>query len=61
MQRNMGEATMNYVELMEKRLDNAHEALNWCYHYNSEWGIDYWQKVIAALMRQLNNYMSQKG
>ena len=52
---------MNSVELMEKRLDNAHEALNWCYHYNSEWGIGYWQKVIAALIRQLNNYMSQKG
>jgi len=52
---------MHYVELMEKRLDAAHTALSVCENSGSAWGINYWQKVIAVLMRQLNNYMSEKG
>ena len=51
---------MHPVELMEKRLDSAHEALSICEQNNSEWGINYWQKVIASLMRQLNTYINQK-
>lgn len=52
---------MHYIQLMEKRLDAAHTALHNCEQSGSEWGINYWQRVIAALMRQTNNYLSEKG
>jgi len=49
---------MHFVELTERRLDSAYTALKRCEESKSEWGINYWQRVIAALMRQLNHYIS---
>ena len=60
MQKNLGSSTMNYVELMEKRIDSAYTALNRCEQSGSEWGVNYWTKVVGALMRQLNYYMNAK-
>ena len=51
---------MNYVELMEKRIDSAYTALNHCEQSGSEWGINYWTNVVGALMRQLNHYMNTR-
>ncbi len=39
---------------LDKRIDNAYNALEWCYYSKSEWGVNYWKMVINALVRKLN-------
>ncbi len=41
-------------KLLESRIDNAMNALEWCYYSKSEWGINYWTTVVNALVRKLN-------
>ena len=41
-------------KLLENRIDNAMNALEWCHYSNSEWGINYWTTVVNALVRKLN-------
>ena len=36
-------------ELLNRRIEWAETALNWCYHYKSEWGIKYWTEVVSTL------------
>ena len=40
--------------ILEKRIDNAMNALEWCHYSKSEWGINYWTTVVNALVRKLN-------
>ena len=40
--------------ILEKRIDNAMSALEWCHYSKSEWGINYWTTVVNALVRKLN-------
>ena len=39
---------------LDKRIDNAYNALEWCHYSKSEWGINYWTTVVNALVRKLN-------
>ena len=41
-------------DILINRIDNANNALGWCYYSKSEWGITYWTTVVNALVRQLN-------
>jgi hypothetical protein len=41
-------------KLLESRIDNAMNALEWCHYSKSEWGINYWTTVVNALVRKLN-------
>ena len=36
-------------ELWEKRIGWAHNALEWCHHHKSDWGIKYWSGVVSKL------------
>ena len=40
--------------ILEKRIDKAMNALEWCHYSKSEWGITYWTTVVNALVRKLN-------
>ena len=40
--------------VLEKRIDNAMNALEWCHYSKSEWGVTYWTTVVNALVRKLN-------
>ena len=40
--------------VLEKRIDNAMNALAWCHYSKSEWGVTYWTTVVNALVRKLN-------
>tara|TARA_B100000886_G_scaffold302868_1_gene233169 strand:- start:216 stop:362 length:147 start_codon:yes stop_codon:yes gene_type:complete len=40
--------------ILEKRIDNAMNALEWCHYSKSEWGVTYWTTVVNALVRKLN-------
>ena len=40
--------------VLEKRIDNAMNALEWCHYSNSELGVTYWTTVVNALVRKLN-------
>jgi hypothetical protein len=42
------------IKLLENRIDNALNALEWCHYSKSEWGITYWTTVVNALVRKLN-------
>ena len=42
------------VTVLEKRIDNAMNALEWCHYSKSEWGVTYWTTVVNALVRKLN-------
>jgi len=37
-------------ELLNKRIGWAYNALEWSYHYKSDWGIEYWSEVIRKLL-----------
>ena len=39
---------------LDKRIDNAYNALEWCHYSKSEWGINYCTTVVNALVRKLN-------
>ena len=39
---------------LDKRIDNAYNALECCHYSKSEWGINYWTTVVNALVRKLN-------
>ena len=41
---------------MEKRIDSAMTARNRC--ADGSWGDEYWAKVVAQLVRQLNQYVN---
>ena len=43
---------MHPIELTERRIDNAIQAMNRC--KEGSWGHNYWGKVVAYLMRKLN-------
>tara|TARA_B100000965_G_scaffold143617_1_gene119646 strand:- start:1586 stop:1768 length:183 start_codon:yes stop_codon:yes gene_type:complete len=47
---------MTKFELMEKRIDSAMTARNRC--ADGSWGDEYWAKVVAQLVRQLNQYVN---
>ena len=40
--------------ILEKRIDNAMNALEWCHYSKSGWGVTYWTTVVNALVRKLN-------
>ena len=44
------------LEILEKRIDSAMTARDRC--AEGSWGEDYWSKVVAHLMRQLNRYVN---
>jgi len=50
---------MHYVELMEKRIDAAMTARDRC--AEGSWGDEYWSRVIAQLLRQLNRYINDRS
>ena len=50
---------MHPVELMEKRIDSAMTARDRC--KPGSWGENYWNGVLAYLLRQLNLYTNQPG
>ena len=52
------EKFMNYVQLMEKRIDSAMTARN--RFAEGSWGDEYWANLVAHLMRDLNNYINSK-
>ena len=39
--------------LLDKRIENAYNALEWCHFHKSKWGITYWTTVVNALVRKL--------
>jgi len=41
-------------KLLDSRIDNAMNALEWCHYSKSEWGVTYWTTVVNALVRKLN-------
>ena len=41
-------------KLLDSRIDNAMNALEWCHYSKCEWGINYWTTVVNALVRKLN-------
>jgi len=43
---------MHLIELTERRIDNAIEAMNRC--KEGSWGHNYWGNVVVYLMRKLN-------
>ena len=41
------------IKLLENRIDNAMNALEWCHYSKSKWGVTYWTTVVNALVRKL--------
>ena len=41
------------IKLLENRIDNAMNALEWCHYSKSKWGVTYWTTVVNALVRNL--------
>ena len=41
------------IKLLENRIDNAMNALEWCHYAKSKGGITYWTTVVNALVRKL--------
>ena len=37
-------------ELLDKRIQWAYNALEWSYHYETDWGIKYWSGVLKKLL-----------
>ena len=50
---------MHQLELLEKRIDSVMTARDFC--GPGSWGENYWNGVLAYLMRQLNEYTNQPG
>ena len=50
---------MHKLEVLERRIDAVMTARDYC--KPGSWGDNYWSGVLAYLLRQLNNYMSEKG
>jgi len=50
---------MHQLELLEKRIDNVMTARDFC--GPNSWGENYWNGVLAYLLRQLNEYTNQPG
>lgn len=40
-------------KVLEKRIDNAMTALEFCRDSKSEWGIQYWSNVLGVLLRKM--------
>lgn len=50
---------MHPVELTERRINNAMEAMNRC--KDGSWGHKYWGKVVAYLLRKMNGELNEKN
>ena len=50
---------MHQLELLEKRIDNVMTARDFC--GPNSWGENYWNGVLAYLLRQLNEYTNHPG
>ena len=50
---------MHQLELLEKRIDNVMSARDFC--GPGSWGENYWNGVLAYLLRQLNEYTNKPG
>ena len=50
---------MHQLELLEKRIDNVMTARDFC--GPGSWGENYWNGVLAYLLRQLNEHTNQPG
>ena len=50
---------MHQLELLEKRIDNVMTARDFC--GPGSWGENYWNGVLAYLLRQLNEYTNKPG
>jgi len=49
---------MHPIELTEKRIENAMEAMNRC--KEGSWGHNYWGRVVAYLLRKLNGELNER-
>ena len=38
-------------KVLENRIDNAMNALEWCHYSKSKWGGTYWTTVVNAVVR----------
>ena len=50
---------MHQLELLVKRIDNVMTARDFC--GPGSWGENYWNGVLAYLLRQLNEYTNKPG
>lgn len=50
---------MHQLEILERRIDAVITARGFC--KPGSWGDNYWGRVLAYLLRQLNNYTNKPG
>ena len=48
-------------KLLEKRIDNAMSALQFCRNCKSEWGVQYWSNTLGVLLRKLKRSVDFVG